>query len=71
MKFIVQLYICLFQYFEDFNSSVVYLTVISYTFTCFNISRTCSPNYYCPNRGSPVRDRPIGGRPEGLDLILQ
>ena len=50
---------------------VVYLTVASYIFTCFDIFRTSSPNDYCPNRGSPVRDRPIGGRPEGLDLILQ
>ena len=50
---------------------VVYLTVISYIFTCFDIFRTRSPNDCCPNRGSPVRDRPIGGRPEGLNLILQ
>ena len=47
MKFIVQLYICLFQYFEDFNSS-------------FNSQcRLPSPNDNSQNGGCPIGASPI------------
>ena len=52
MKYIVQLYVCLFKHFEDLNSN-------------FNPrGRLPSPNDNSQNGGCPVKVSPIGGGPK-------
>ena len=52
MKYIVQLYVCLFKHFEDLNSN-------------FNPQcRLPSPNDNSQNGGCPVKVSPIGGGPK-------